>query len=174
MKKTIICLSVLFLSVSFIGKKCDQNDTCKDVLKNSDYLRKDSLWGKINNKDYVVYEIMHNENETDRFLLLSINNKFTCNHNSLLNTNDYQGYSTNYIRKEKDGFSFSIEYGSRYYYNYEFYFKFENNKFYLKKMSETTFDKANPKESGSKNKKMKMIKSKISFEKFNIHNYISE
>lgn len=151
--------------MSFVNKE----DQCKDVLNDSTYIKEKKINGKINGKEYLVFEIKNRENEYDRFLLLNINSSFICNHHSLLNTNDFQGYSTNYLKLQKDGFSYSIEYGSRYYYNYEFYFKFIKNNFYLKKMEIKSFDRANPKKIQSKNK---IITSKVSFERFNIENYL--
>ncbi|WP_157495113.1 hypothetical protein [Flavobacterium sp. KJJ] len=165
MKKIILYLVVFFLNVSFIYKE----DQCKEVLNNPAYLKGKKINGKINGKKILVLEVKNVENEYDRFLLININNGFKCNHHSLLNTNDYQGYSTNYLKLQKDGFSYSIEYGSRYYYNYEFYFEFRKDNFYLKKIEMKSFDRANPKITKSKTR---LISSKVSFEKFNIENYL--
>ena len=78
----------------------------------------------------------------------------------------------NFIRKTKEGFVFSIEFGSRYYYNFKFYFNLYKGNFYLNKVFETSFDKYN---TSKKNKSsLKLIKPVIRFDKFNIHNYTDD
>lgn len=147
-----------------------QTYSINSILKDDNYILKDSLHAIINNNKISVYEIIHYENETDRFLLLKFNNKEIYNKNSLLNTSDYQGYTTNYIKKTKNGFVFSIEFGSRYYCNFKFYFNLNNGDFYLNNVSKISFDKYNPK--AKKRTNTIMIKKKISFKKFNIHNFV--
>lgn len=149
-----------------------QTDSINSILKDDNYRIKDSIYAIINNDSFSVYEIINYENETDRFLLLKFNNMEIYNKNSLLNTNDYQGYTTNYIRKTKNGFVFSIEFGSRFYYNFKFYFNIKNHIFYLNNVSKTSFDKNNPKVRKSTN--TVVANKKISFKKFNIHNFVDE
>ena len=101
---------------------------------------------------------------------IAITNSSECfiNKNSLLSTNEVEGYATNYIKKNRNGFSYSFEYGSRYRYDYILNFKFINGNFYLYKIVEKYSDLSNP---NTQKIRSKLIKN-ISFEWVNIHSYI--
>lgn len=62
----------------------------------------------------------------------------------MLSTSQVEGYATNFIKKSKNGFFYSFEYGSRYHYEYIFYFKFINSNFYLYKVVEKYSDLSSP------------------------------
>lgn len=58
------------------------------------------------------------------------------------------GFSLNYAKKTENGFMFSIEYGSRFYYYKEFRFTCRNGTFYLTEILVSTHDQADPENSG--------------------------
>lgn len=74
------------------------------------------------------------------------------------------------IREDKKGFQISIEYGTRFFYNKIFYFKYYNNSFYLYQIKTVSFDKANPDIWKTKIKKMN---PKIKVINLNLEKYLT-
>jgi hypothetical protein len=82
------------------------------------------------------------------------------------------GFSVNFVKKTKNGFQFSVEYGSRYYYEKTFYFNCRDGKFFLTQLRVQSHDQANP-EKTSKNSLVK-IRPAVKLERFDISNYMKE
>jgi hypothetical protein len=82
---------------------------------------------------------------------------------------DLSNLALNGIMEDKKGFQLSIEYGSRFFYNKIFYFKYHNDSFYLYQIQTKSFDKANPEKWKTKNK---VINPKIKITNFNLEQYL--
>lgn len=121
----------------------------------------------LSKKKWKIFEIVSIEGEK-HFITILGGNKCTVNKTSLLSINEVEGYATNFIKKTAKGFYYSFEYGSKYHYEYDFYFKFINTNFYLYKVVEKLSDLSKP---DSQKIKTKAVKN-IPFELVNIHSYI--
>jgi len=82
------------------------------------------------------------------------------------------GFALNYVKKTGNGFLFSIEYGSRFYYGKEFHFVCKGGEFYLTKVFVRTHDQADP-ENSTKESTMR-ITPPVSLDRFSIANYMKE
>lgn len=74
------------------------------------------------------------------------------------------------IRDDKQGFQISLEYGTRFFYNKVFYFKYYNNSFYLYQIKIDNFDKVNPEIWKTKIKK---ITPNIKVTNLNLEQYLT-
>ncbi|WP_114820656.1 hypothetical protein [Chryseobacterium sp. KLBC 52] len=142
----------------------EKTNSCPD--ENKFFIRNNTEL-KFDKKDFNIYESINKENE-ERFIVINSNGKCIINTKSLLSTDEVEGYATNFIRKTKNGFYYSFEYGNRYHYEYELYFKYLKGKFYLFKVIQKFSDLANP-----NSVKAKTINvSNKQFSLFDIHNYL--
>lgn len=85
---------------------------------------------------------------------------------------DINGFSVNFVREIDEGFLFSVEYGSRYYFEKTFFFECRNGKFFLFRMKVRTHDQADP-ERTSKEQIVK-VDPAVPLENFDIWDYIPE
>lgn len=83
-----------------------------------------------------------------------------------------QGFAVNWIRENENGFEISVEYGSRYYRQKDFYFHYEGGVFLLKNILSTSFDKHNAESMNSFDKKNDTIFPPVKLNDFNILNYL--
>ena len=82
------------------------------------------------------------------------------------------GFSLRDAKKSKDGFEFSIDYGSRLYYGKDFHFVCNDGGFYLTKIFVRTHDQADP-ENSSKESTVR-VKPPVSLDDFSIADYMKE
>lgn len=82
------------------------------------------------------------------------------------------GFALNFAKKTNDGFLFSIEYGSRFYYEKEFYFGCKRGGFYLTKVIVRTHDQGDPEES-PKDLTMR-VHPAVPLDRFLITDYMTE
>ena len=122
---------------------------------------------RLQKEKWKIFEIVPNEEESH---FIAIQNKYKCivNKKALLSINEVQGYATNFIKAIPNGFYYSFEYGSRFHYEYDFYFKVINKEFYLYKVVERYSDLLKP---NKQKVKVKAVKN-IPFEQMNIRSYI--
>lgn len=152
--------SIIILGTSLFH--CQQkNNDCPDEKKF--FIRNNvSFNKKINISEYV-------ERDTEkRFIVIKDGSKCFVNYNTLLSTEDVEGYATNFIKTNPNGFYYSFEYGNRYHYEYQVYFKYLKDNFYVYKVIQKFSDLANPNSLSSKNYSPKKIK----FNQFDIHNFL--
>ncbi|QKZ11222.1 hypothetical protein [Spirosoma sp. KUDC1026] len=155
-------LLALGLNVIFFPQS---NDDCPDPDK---YSPEKSLSIEINNKRYVIYEAI-NESRDDRFLVINYGSYCRTNKKSLLSTESRSGYATNFIKKLPNGFCYSFEYGNRYHYEYELYFRNIRGDFYLYKVIKKTADLSK----NSPRQKITTIPvNNLSFDVFNVGSYL--
>jgi hypothetical protein len=155
-------LLALGLNVTFSPQS---NDDCPDSDK---YSSGKSLSIEINNKRYVIYEAI-NEARDDRFLVIDYGSYCRTNKKSLLSTESRSGYATNFIKKSPNGFCCSFEYGNRYHYEYELYFRHVRGEFYLYKVIKKASDLA---KTNSGQRKTVIPVNNLRFDIFDIKSYI--
>ncbi len=156
-------LFILVFSISLVQCQ-EKNNGCPDE---NNYLIRNNLQLQIDNRDFNIYESISKKNEK-RSIVIQTGNKCIMNVKSLLSTDEVEGYATNFIRRDKDGFYYSFEYGNRYHYEYELHFKYIKGKFYLFKVIQKFTDFADP---NSVKTKLIDIPNK-QFEFINIKDYL--
>ncbi len=82
------------------------------------------------------------------------------------------GFALNYARRIGNGFSVSIEYGSRFYYGKQFDFVCRKNHFYLTEITVNYHDQADPANTGKTVRKS--ITPNVPLEDFTITDYMKE
>ena len=110
--------------------------------------------------------------ERDRNLINIITSNGNISSITLPTGGEKNGFALNFAKKTRDGFLFSIEYGSRFYYEKEFYFVCKKSAFYLTSVMVRSHDQADP-ESSSKESKVN-ISPKVALDKFNIDDFMKE
>jgi hypothetical protein len=116
-----------------------------------------------------VIEVFNSSNKTHAILIA---NGTRVKHKILLPTQiEVSGFSLNGIKKTDNGFRISIEYGSRYYYEKEFYFENIKQEFYLSKITITSMDKFTPSDMVVKSK---IIHPKQPISKFELKMYVED
>ncbi len=83
-----------------------------------------------------------------------------------------QGFAVNWIKETDYGFEISIEYGSRYYYQKDFRFYYENEIFVLKNVLVNTFDKHNSESKERYITKTDTLRTPVKLRDFKIENYL--
>ena len=83
-----------------------------------------------------------------------------------------QGFAVNWIKETYGGFEISIEYGSKYYYQKDFRFYYENENFVLKNVLINTFDKHNSENKEGYTTKTETLKTPVKLRDFKIENYL--
>ncbi len=107
--------------------------------------------------------------DIDKRELLIVKDKIKKYQIKILTPDEAQGFSVNWIKDIGSGFEISIEYGSRYYFQKDFQFIFENNSFYLRKIITNSFDKN---KAGKYKKDTKVLDKPINITNFKIEDYI--
>ena len=121
---------------------------------------------KASNIKYKIFEVV-NKKTNERFIEITQNKRPVVNKKSLLNPSIVEGYATNFIRRTKQGFYYSFEFGNRHHYEYEFHFKLIKNDYFLYKVKKSYVDMANPSSS-----KVSIIPvNAIKFTSYDVSNY---
>lgn len=161
-----------FIIFQFITASLFANTFSKDTLLNEKGFNFDTIKVVfLKNKIYKgfvfkIVDLKDNEKTCRKIILKRINKEYIL---CRLNQDDFNGFSVNWIKENKQGFEISIEYGSRFYHSKNFYFVFKNSEFYLNKIKSDEFDKFYP----DKYKfKTVIINKNILLNKFNILDYI--
>ncbi|WP_326983916.1 hypothetical protein VUJ46_05080 [Chryseobacterium sp. MYb264] len=155
---------LVFIFLTTLYQCQERKNSCPD--KDNYFIRNSLKY----NSEFSMYEYVNKKSE-DRFILINKNsNNCFINKNSLLSTNEIENYATNFIKRTKNGFYYSFEYGNRYHYEYEVYFEYVNGDFYLNQIVQKFSDLANPNSIRTK----RIPVSKIKFILFDIHEYLSK
>jgi hypothetical protein len=92
--------------------------------------------------DNIIMNVDENSEEVRQ--LLCMRNDILIHTIDVPNSLDCSGFSINWIKKNRQGFEISIEYGTVNYWHKIFYFIYINESFYLYKIESGTFNKNSP------------------------------
>lgn len=160
-------LIVIFVSwLSVIS--CTYNDYTDNKSANTNSLM-DTTIVDCNKIDY-RFEIKYNPEVNSKSIVL-FKESVRFHTIKLPSQVDYNGFSLNGIIKHENGLELNIEYGSRYYYQKQFYFDCKQAELFLTKVRVTTFDKHNPKDQKVSNLE---ILHELPINKFKCEDYLED
>jgi hypothetical protein len=141
-----IKISILLFILYCIFTSCDivfKDKRPNEVVKHQDAITKDTLKEVV--FDNGLRAILCRDAIEGRNHIFFFINDSLITQTKLPTSIDYSGFSVNYIRKDKNYLLFSVEHGTRNYYQTNFYFLADlSNPFSLQKIEGKCFDKVNP------------------------------
>jgi len=139
-----------------------------DVKNQFDTIRILRLSNYIYQNKFIIIDLKNPETYCRRVLF--IDNKVSTDTICNLLQEDFNGFSINWIKENKNGFEISVEYGSRIYYHKIFYFDYIKSRFILKRILVTKFDKFQPQKVV---KKSILPKNMLPIDKFHLVDYLT-
>ena len=82
---------------------------------------------------------------------------------------DFQGFAVNWVKRTPTGFDMSVEWGSRIYHEKDFFFVCQNGRFYLERITHSTFDKADPSKWSNSKRRLK-----VRLQNFKINDFMQD
>jgi hypothetical protein len=125
--------------------------------------------GKIDGKQQVIVLLTQDFNTFAKSLIVKTGDSILYRQ-TLPSPYEYSGFATNWVKKTDAGFSLSIEYGTRYYYEQEFLFELAEGNVSLVFIKTKSFDKFD--NGGNLTFKQVTKSVNIPIKKFNIISYI--
>jgi hypothetical protein len=153
MKRLEIIICCLFISCYGVSQI---NTTKFDTIRVVVFLNKNLK------NSYSILDLKNVEDYRRKILLLK--NGITINTICDLQQEYYNGFAVNWIKRDRNGFKISVEYGSRICYDKVFYFVYKRHTFYLSKIRVKCFDDFKSKSS--------TLKSHVSIDEFDLANYL--